>query len=138
MASQQPGQISASPAQTAIIRFALFMGVFMFGIVTWYIRSQEPPPSDSGEFAVLNYVFLALVAVAVSIAVVMKRKQTATPEWGKRVTYGIIGWAACESTALFGGVYWLLTGDSQLYMIGVVILVASLLLLAPRQPETAV
>jgi hypothetical protein len=139
MAAHNAGRSSVrtTPVQVTIVRLALFLGVAVFGGVIWFVRSQEPEQSAAEGLEMLRYVFLAIVAMAVGVAAVMKRRQAATEEWGSRVTYAIIGWAACESTALFGGVYWLLTGDATLYAVGALILFAALILLAPRKEGTA-
>lgn len=125
--------ISTGPAQVTVIRFALFMGIALFGLVCWFALRPQMPMAEGEDLSGLLYGFYALLAIAIVVATIMKRKQADTTDWGKRVTYGIVGWAACEATALFGGVYWMLSGDPKFYVAGALLLVVSLILLAPKQ-----
>jgi hypothetical protein len=41
----------------------------------------------------------------------------ASPE--RRATLSVIAWALGEATAIYGGLFWMLLGDSQWYLYGV-------------------
>jgi hypothetical protein len=124
-----------TPQQINIIRLALFSGSLLFGLVVYFLRSQEPAPSDAAEMEVLVYVFLGLAVVAVSVAALMKAQQAKADTLAKKFSLGIAGWGVCEATALLGGVYYLLTGVPYLYLAGLMLFAASLLFLSPMRME---
>jgi hypothetical protein len=124
-----------TPQIVNIIRLALFSGSLLFGLVVFFIRSQEPAPESAAEMEVLVYVFLGLAIVAVTMAAVMKARQARADTLAKRFSLAIAGWGVCESTALFGGVYYLLTGVPYLYITGLILFAASLLFLSPMRME---
>jgi hypothetical protein len=124
-----------TPQIVNIIRLALFSGSLLFGLVVFFIRSQEPAPESAAEMEVLVYVFLGLAIVAVTMAAVMKARQARADTLAKRFSLAIAGWGVCESTALFGGVYYQLTGGPYLYITGLILFAASLLFLSPMRME---
>ena len=116
------------PANTLpIIRMAMTMGVLLFGGVIWFLyRSGRVPPSpDTTLTMVMPYVLGALLAGAIALRLVAAKAASAE----QRGSYLIIGWAIGEGAALLGGAHWMLTGNSQWYVIGVFVYLSTLVLL---------
>jgi hypothetical protein len=134
MQSTETGR-PVTPQIVNIIRLALLSGSLLFGLVVFFVRNQEPAPESAAEMGVLVYVFLGLAIVAVSVAAMMKNRQAGADTLAARFSLAIAGWGVCESTALFGGVYYLLTGVPYLYIIGLLLFASSLLFLSPMRME---
>jgi len=106
------------PTRTlALIRVAMLVGVLVFGGVVWWLRrsgsaSYEADPRGlraAGQlvWALATFGVLALFLVAGRVAA------------ERRPTLSVIAWALGESTALYGGLFWLTLGDPQWYLYGV-------------------
>jgi hypothetical protein len=127
---------NASPARANIIRIALLSGVVIFGAVIYVLRSSGSygsNNSNNGEMLPLLYAFIPLAAIAIIGTIVLRGRQLRSGEFGRRFTLAIIGWALCEGATLFGGVYFLLTGNPYLYLTGLALFLCSLVLLAPSR-----
>ena len=118
-----PEQRLPPTATLAIIRIALVAGVLIFGAVVWYLRSQQPAavPSevDGRALRIAGQVVWLLVILGVLVVFTLARK--APPD--RRPMLSVVAWALGEATALYGAVFWLLLGDSQWYLYGLVCLV---------------
>jgi hypothetical protein len=100
-----------------LIRIALLVGVLAFGGIVWHLRRS----GDTGYL--VNPRALRVVGQAVwgimtlgTLAVFFLAGR-ATPE--RRGSLSVIAWALGEATAIYGGLFWLLLGDSQWYVYGV-------------------
>lgn len=114
-----PGSSFASDSTRtlALIRIAMLAGVLAFGGVVWWMRrsgaaSYEVDPhalrvAGQAIWAVATFGVLTLFLSAGRIAA------------RRRSTISVIAWALGESTALYGGVFWLMLGDPQWYLYGV-------------------
>jgi hypothetical protein len=79
----------------------------------------------SGSSTGLRVAGIAVaVAAAVGIFVVRTMARRAS-DASRRARLSIVGWALGEGAALYGGVYYFLTGQLGGYMIGLMILLAS-------------
>lgn len=101
----------------ALIRIALLVGVLVFGGVVWYLRR-----SDAASYAVdprgLRVAGQAVWGLAtVGVLALFLAAERAPAE--RRANLSVIAWALGESTAIYGGLFWLLLGDSQWYLYGV-------------------
>ena len=112
----------------AIIRIALLLGVLLFGAAILFILRRGtwvPAPAESLE--TLRMVGMGLWAVGlVAVIVLRARGLGRTSRYGTDVS--IIGWAIGEAVALFGGVYYLLSGRHTWYILGLMFLVMTFLL----------
>ncbi|HEX4933653.1 MAG TPA: hypothetical protein VFV33_10775, partial [Gemmatimonadaceae bacterium] len=52
-----PNSPVASARTLPLIRLAIFGGAFLFGVVTWWLRRETPPPmpSDLGPLRFVGY-----------------------------------------------------------------------------------
>ena len=117
---------SAQPIQ--VIRLALIAGVLMFGAVILLVHGQ--PSWKPGTFPpAVGYALVAYAFVAVSIARAMKGRVLREPDPQRRASLLIAGWAVGEAAGLFGGVIFLVTGQGQWYLLGLLAMASSFALL---------
>ena len=100
-----------------LIRIALLVGVLAFGGIVWYLRRSgdasygvNPRGLRVAGQVVWGFMTLGTLALFISTG-------RASPE--RRATFSVIAWALGESTAIYGGLFWMLLGDSQWYLYGV-------------------
>jgi hypothetical protein len=122
-----PHRPTTSLATLHIIRLAIFGGALLFGIVTWWLRRETPPPltTDMGPLRFAGYGLWVSVLVVLAFVRGLFAKAT---DPARRTAMLIIAWAAGESLALFGGVVWFLHGDSRWYVAGMCFLLATFIL----------
>jgi hypothetical protein len=110
-----------------LIRLSIFGGALLFGIVTWWLRRQAPPPlaMDMGPLRFVGYALWVSVLVALAFLRGLFGKAT---DPARRTALLIISWAAAETLAFFGGVVWFLHGDSRWYVAGMCFLLATFIL----------
>jgi hypothetical protein len=122
-----PNRPASSTAVLHIIRLAIFGGALLFGIVTWWLRREAPPPltTDIGPLRFAGYGLWVSVLVVLAFMRGLLGKAT---EQARRSSLLIVAWAAAESLALFGGVVWFLHGDSRWYVAGMCLLLATFIL----------
>lgn len=127
------GSRPASPATLGIVRLAMLGGMLVFGGVAWYLTHQPgwrpslPPGRDAFFFASLG--IWAVVAAGLLLLRIRVRRE-ADPR--RRTPLLLVGWALGEMPAVWGGIYFLLTGDPQRYVTGLLFLVMAFLLLPLR------
>jgi hypothetical protein len=122
-----PQRPTTSLSTLHVIRLAIFGGALLFGIVTWWLRRETPPPLTT-EMGPLRFAGYGLwVSVLVVLAFVRGLFAKAT-DHARRASLLMIAWAAGESLALFGGVVWFLYGDSRWYAAGMCFMLATFIL----------
>jgi hypothetical protein len=101
----------------ALIRIALLVGVLVFGGIVWYLQrsndltySVDPRGLRVAGQAVWGLMTLGTLGLFLAAG-------RATPE--RRATFSVIAWALGEATAIYGGLFWMMLGDSQWYLYGV-------------------
>ena len=109
-----------APAATrtlALIRIALLVGVLAFGGFVWYLRRSgdtsyhvDPRALRVAGQAVWGLMTLGTLGLFVTAG-------RTSPE--RRGMLSVIAWALGEATAIYGGLFWLLLGNSQWYLYGV-------------------
>lgn len=122
------------PASTlALVRIALLLGVLTFGAVTYYVqRGADWRPAAPEALSSLRLAMLSTwVVVVLLLLVVRARFSRLTESAGRSVL--IIAWAIGEGAALFGGVYYFLSGDTQWFIIGLFLMLASFILFPIRR-----
>ncbi len=99
-----------------LIRIALLVGVLAFGGIVWHLRCS----GDTGYLVNPRALRVAGQAVwglmTLGTLALFLLAGRATPE--RRASLSVIAWALGESTAIYGGLFWLLLGDSQWYLYG--------------------
>lgn len=100
-----------------IIRIALLVGVLALGAIVWYLRRSGDTSYnvDARGLRVAGQAVWGLMTLG-TLALFLAAGR-ASPE--RRATFSVIAWALGESTAIYGGLFWLLLGDSQWYLYGV-------------------
>ena len=100
-----------------LIRIALLVGVLALGGIVWHLRRSgdtgylvNPRALRVGGQAVWGVMTVGTLALFVLAG-------RATPE--RRGSLSVLAWALGEATAIYGGLFWLLLGDSQWYLYGV-------------------
>lgn len=116
--ARPPSGPNANATRTlGIIRIALLVGVLVFGAVVWFLRrsdgtafSVDPRGLRLAGQAVWGAATLGTLALFLAAG-------RASPE--RRATFAVIAWALGESTAIYGGLFWMILGDPQWYLYGV-------------------
>jgi hypothetical protein len=115
-----------TPSSLRVIRLALLAGVLLLGGVVWYLGRQGSLPVDGAGFPAGPWMFIA-VCVAATIGILFVRAaQGRAPTFERRALLAIAGWALGEGVALFGGIYWLVSGRPTLYLAGLAIFLVAL------------
>ena len=100
-----------------VIRIAFLVGVLAFGGIVWHLRRS----GDTGYLVNVRALRLAGQGVwglmTLGTLTLFFLAGRASPE--RRGSLSVIAWALGEATAIYGGLYWLLLGDSQWYLYGV-------------------
>ena len=121
----------------AIIRFSLLSGVLLFGAVCWFTANQRgggPQPNvDLASFALFRIAVPVLCLGALVIATVLRGRVARERDAQQRNSLRVAAWAVGEGSALAGGVYYFMTGDPKLYVIGVVALLATFIIVPLRE-----
>jgi hypothetical protein len=109
-----------------IIRIAMLAGVLVFGAVAYVVRMGGSQPALTGEGAhTLRLAGMVLWVIALLGLIGMRLLLRERIERGRDTQLPIIAWALAEAPALFGGVFFLMTGDWSIFAAGVVGLVAA-------------
>lgn len=136
MAGAPDGPRPASPATLGVVRLGILLGVLAFGGVVWHLQRQPDwAPAGGLDRDLLFYAALGIWTVAAAGVTLVRARWRREPDPGRRTTLLIVGWALGELPAIWGAVYYLLTGDPQRYFTGLMFLVVSFLLLPVRTPE---
>ncbi len=121
-----------SPALT--IRFAMLLGVLLFGGVVYASRlSPDAPTLTPDRLRQLRTIGLGLWIIAVSGGVLGLQRYHRAESQAQRQTWSIIGWALGEMVAMFGAVVWFLGGSPVWYIPGLVFFLITFLVFPARQ-----
>ncbi len=119
--------MARSPRQAlTLVRIALLSGVLVFGAVAFAVRTMGDAPELGPEAArTMRTVGMVIWGLALAGLVGMRLVLRERIERGRDTTLPIIAWALAEGPAVFGGAFFLITGDWTVYMAGVVGLLAA-------------
>jgi hypothetical protein len=120
-------------APLAMIRFALAMGVLMFGAVIVFVHRQPTWSPATSLPAALRYAQVAVAIASVGVAFVLRGRAAAEMDMAKRNSLVLTGWSVAEGAALLGGVIFFLTPEWQWYALGLVAMLATFRLLPARR-----
>lgn len=113
-----------------VVRMGLVLGVLLFGIVTYVFRhSGDQPVVDQQVVTMLRYALLGLVVVALAGILFLRSAQANAATFEKRAGLAIAGWSMGEAPALFGGVYYFVSGNLAGYLLGFAILLVAIALI---------
>jgi hypothetical protein len=118
-----------------LIRGSMFVGPMLLGAVTYFLHRQPgyvPVEGWKGLQLMIGGAMLAGLAIVFVARTLLARAVTAQ----EAMTRQLIGWAAGEFAALAGGVYYFLTDDPRLFIVGMIILLASFILVPLRRDAT--
>ena len=102
----------AATRTLGLIRIALLVGVLALGGIVWHLRRS----GDTGYL--VNPRALRVAGQAVWGTMTLGTLALFLVA-GRRGSLSVIAWALGEATAIYGGLFWLLLGDSQWYLYGV-------------------
>ena len=109
---------SVSTTRTlGIIRIALLVGVLAFGGVVWFVRRSGDASYgvDPRGLRLAGQAVWALATLG-TLGMFLAAGRV-SPE--RRAPLSVVAWALGESTAIYGGLFWMLLGDPQWYLYGV-------------------
>ena len=125
-----------STAALAVIRLALLLGVLTFGAMTTFIlRRGDPRPPAGDTLDTLRIVGIVLWVIAVLAVVFLRFRGTRIAGRMGSATPAILGWTIGEAVAIFGGVYYFMSGRPSWYLNGVLFLVATFVIFPLRRPQ---
>ena len=101
----------------ALIRIALLVGVLAFGGVVWLMRRTSEPSYAVNPLGlrIAGQAVWGLMTIGTLALFLLAAKASAE----RRATYSVVAWALGEATAVYGGLFWMMLGDSQWYLYGV-------------------
>jgi hypothetical protein len=114
----------------------MLTGMLAFGAVTWYLRRspellRDYPAERLGMLVMTGRVLWTVDLVACIVLLQMTRRAR---DPARATSLSIIAWALGEGLAIFGGVFWYLTGNSNWYGAGLAFLVLTFLVF-PASPR---
>jgi multisubunit Na+/H+ antiporter MnhF subunit len=116
-----------------LIRFAMLIGVLLFGGTVYFLRQRGDMPTIGPEqTATLALGAKILWGLAIALCVVLFARRLSSPT--RVTTISIVAWAVGEGLALFGAVFWMQTGSSEWYYPGLIFLVLTFVAF-PVQPS---
>lgn len=125
-----------NPKVLNIIRYALLAGVLFFGAVAWFLTR------DGGLVALdppaLMWVRYGIAAVLVGAAVgvmAVRRQWKNRAAFSEKASLNLVGWAVAEGAAFAGAIYYLMTGNILLFLLGLVLMLATEFVLLPIPSE---
>ena len=110
-----------------LIRIAYLGGVLLVGGVSYYMHHGGGAVAAPGaeQQGMLRTVGYAIWGGAIAGMLVLRSVFGRAIELGRRANLVPIGWAMGEMVALYGAVIYFLTGEWQLYIAGLVVMVVS-------------
>lgn len=117
------------PRVIPILRLAFLVGAGLFGGAVGCLQTRGELASDPAMARPLTIAGRVIWIVALGACLFLASRVRNESNARKVFATSLIGWAIAESTAIFGGVYWFVVGNSQWYFSGLGFLALSLLML---------
>ena len=127
----QPNTLQANAL--GYIGMALWLGVIAFGVVVWFIHRAGTFPVRPPQ-APLTYAQLFVCVGAVVFALAMRGGIRLMGDGPERNSKILSVWACGEGAALFGGVLFLLSNETQSYALGLLSMLTTYVLVPLRRP----
>ncbi|MGH7664185.1 MAG: hypothetical protein ACRENI_07825 [Gemmatimonadaceae bacterium] len=122
------------PAMLAVIRIAMLLGVLMLGGFVLFIQRQGRWTAAPAErLETLAYLGYSIWVIAIAGIIFLRGRGARMIERGRYASASIIGWSLCEAAAIFGGMFYFLSGSPVWYINGLLLLVISFLILPMRR-----
>jgi hypothetical protein len=119
-----------------LIRFAMLIGVLLFGGVVWFLRRSDGAPGVAPEDArALLWIGRALWGTAIIGSAILFQLVQRAMTFAKVQSYSIVAWALGEMVALYGAVIWFLTRSPSWYVTGLVFLLLAFLAFPARRDQ---
>ena len=115
-------------ARLAAIRMAILLGVLAFGAVAWYQRRSPDWVAPAVATRPLRYAGMAAWLIAIVGIIGLRLRFAREAEQASDARISIVAWAFAELPAVFGAVFYYLTGDLTLFAAGVGALMIAFLL----------
>ena len=116
-----------------IIRVSFLASTLLFGGIVFYLTSQQGGGTSPDTADVLQIVNITLLIGAAIGIMIIQRRHAAERDPARRSTLNIAGWAMGEATAMFGGVHFMLVGNPIPYLVGLVMMIASFVVVPIRE-----
>jgi len=129
MSQQRP---PATSAQLALVRIGLLVGVLVFGGVAYFRNRDHPAAGGPTDVHLLRNVGSIIIVAAIAGIIVIRTRLDRARDEASRMSLAIAGWSFGQMAALFGAVYFFLVGDPRWYAVGLVVLLASFMLIPVR------
>lgn len=131
------GAPAMKPEALNIIRFALLGGVLTLGLAGWFLTSSGSVGAggDDDVAAMFRYAFYGFLLIDLGAMWVVRRRVDRATTFAEKGPLILVGYALGEGLALFGLVYWLVTGRILLFLVGLLVLLAAFLVF-PVQPDS--
>ena len=110
-------------------RIALVLSALAFGAVGWFRAGdgwEQGPKPDEGPLRIIVGVAIAISLVA---TIVVRSQLTRIVDPAIRAQRSILAWSAGEAAALAGGAFYFLRGEPRWFLVGLVMLLASLVII---------
>ena len=134
--SPQSGTAGPNPIIIPLLRMAFLLGAAFLGgvvgIVRWQVEASLPLETATPLATTGRILWGIAIAGGVFIAARVRRER----DRAKVLSQSIVGWAIAESVAIFGAVYWFLSGMSQWYFAGLGFLAFALLAIPGVRRQT--
>ncbi|MBK8248026.1 MAG: hypothetical protein IPK85_11585 [Gemmatimonadetes bacterium] len=119
---------------TLTIRFAMLLGVLLFGGVVYASRlSPDAPTLTADMLRQLRWIGQGLWVMAIGGSAFALQQYHKSEASSHRQTWSIIGWALGETVALFGAVVWFLGGSPVWYIPGLLFLLITFMAFPARR-----
>ncbi|MFT5142947.1 MAG: hypothetical protein ACI80V_000234 [Rhodothermales bacterium] len=120
---------SPTAPQMRLIRFALLLGILIWGAVAAFLASSAGLTVGLNAPGPLASVVAFLVVAAAGALLYIRRLLEDEEDFSRRTRLLIIGHVTCEISALFGGVHLITTGGLLPYAAGLTVFLFSFILL---------
>lgn len=125
--SPESGTAGPNPLIIPLLRMAFLLGAAFLGGVVGIVRWQGEATLSPETATPLATTGRILWGIAIAGCVVIAARVRSERDRAKVLSQSIVGWAIAESVAIFGAVYWFLSGVSQWYFTGLGFLALALL-----------
>jgi hypothetical protein len=111
--------------QLLAIRTAMLLGVLAFGALTWFLQRDGRTPALAPEtLQRMTSGLYLLLAVVLGLLLLLRSRVADAAAGTQRLLY-LVGYAAAEAVAIFGGAIWFFGGDRLSYLLGLVLMAVS-------------
>ena len=124
-----------TPQTLNIIRFALLGGVLFFAAIGWFVGGSGQMSTTGNEdlASLMRYLFYGFFVMTFGAMYLIRQRVDRAETFAKKGPLILVGYAAGEGLALYGVIYWMLTGSFMLFLVGLLVFLVTFLVF-PVQP----